>query len=78
MRTQDSYSLPLDCLRLHCHGVPVSLCVVTFSIFFLPMTFQTSLVQIPQGSYLFVLVTITPFTVSFVLDRLMGPQPGWE
>lgn len=46
--------------------------------YFLLMTFQTPLVQIPQGSYLFVLVTTTPFRVYFVLGQLMGSQPAWN
>lgn len=27
---------------------------------------------------MFILVTIILFRVCFVLDHLMGPQPGWE
>lgn len=56
-------------------GLPPS---VYLLFYFLLMTFQTPLVQILQDSYLFVLVTITLFRVCFVLDQLMGPQPGWE
>lgn len=45
---------------------------------FLADTFHNSLVQISQDSYLFVLVTITPFIVCLVLDQSMSPLPGWE
>lgn len=73
---QDSSSLfPEVCRFTVMVCLPLS---VDLLLYFSLVTFQTPWVPILQGSFVFVIVTITPCRMCFVLDQLMGPQCGWE